>query len=187
VWAAIPSVHRLPEDVWKKEWRLALDVHTGLVARELGSGLNALVLSMSGNPLVDGVEVFQGGRYPTVPSSAEAILRAAPTKLGPGNWILNLHVPAESEELDKLAPKIYGGDKRALIPTLPEQSEPLSPLMLWWVLLFGLSIFARYYPALWLSALDVQHSKEAVPLESILERALELLPALVYEAIFMID
>jgi hypothetical protein len=87
--------------------------------------------------------------------------------------------------LDVVAPKIYGGHERALIPALPGQPQTLSPLMLWWLLLFGLSIVARYHPAPWAAALDVARSKEAVPLEHVLVQAGDRLPSLVYEALFM--
>jgi len=61
----------------------------------------------------------------------------------------------------------------------------MTPLALWWLLFFGISISARCHRAPWLQALDVQGSKEAVPLEGILDKARVLLPAMVYEAIFM--
>ena len=56
--------------------------------------------------------------------------------------------------------------------------------MLWWLLLFGLSIFARYHPALWAASLDVQRATEAVPLKALLERGADVLPALIHEAVF---
>jgi len=55
--------------------------------------------------------------------------------------------------------------------------------MTWWVLLFGLSIFARYHPQLWARALDVDGSQHAVPLEGLLDNALLAVPALVYDAL----
>jgi hypothetical protein len=72
-----------------------------------------------------------------------------------------------------------------LIPTLPGQAEALTPLALWWLLLYGLSIFARYHPGLWARALDVQRSKDAVALEGLMDQAVDLLPAVIYQALFM--
>jgi hypothetical protein len=92
----------------------------------------------------------------------------------------------EDQALDLIAPKLYGGEHRALIPKLPGEAELLSPLMLWWILLFGLSITARYDPAGWAAALDVQTATGAVPLETLLEQAIEKLPSLVYNAVFQI-
>jgi hypothetical protein len=59
----------------------------------------------------------------------------------------------------------------------------LSPLMLWWVLLFGLSSVARYDPELWVAALDVNRSKQAVPIEAALAEALIALPELILAAL----
>jgi hypothetical protein len=84
-----------------------------------------------------------------------------------------------------MAPKIYDSNERALVPCLPDEDEALSPLMLWWTLLFAFSIFARYHPAIWTKALSVEQSTQAVPLEAILEKAVELVPILVFEAIFL--
>jgi hypothetical protein len=61
------------------------------------------------------------------------------------------------------------------------QSDYLSPLVLWWSTLFGLSTFARYESELWLSALDVDKSELAVPLEELLDVAMSSVPALVLE------
>jgi hypothetical protein len=74
-----------------------------------------------------------------------------------------------------------------LIPTLPEQADLLSPLMLWWLLLFGLSIIARYHPGPWAAALSVDQSRHAVPLEALLDKAFDVLPALVYEAVLVAE
>jgi hypothetical protein len=49
--------------------------------------------------------------------------------------------------------------------------------------LFGLSLLARYKPALWVQALAVDRSDRAVPLEVVLDQAVEALPALVYSAL----
>lgn len=57
--------------------------------------------------------------------------------------------------LDEVTP-LYRG-RRLLIPRL-EDRDFLSPLMLWWLLLFGLSSVARYDPELWVAALDVNSS-----------------------------
>jgi hypothetical protein len=70
------------------------------------------------------------------------------------------------------------------MPALGNSEAPLSQLMVWWALLFGLSIVARYDPALWTRALNPDSSPLAVPLESLLEEALEVVPALVLEPMF---
>lgn len=52
-----------------------------------------------------------------------------------------------------------------------------SPLMLWWALLLGLSSLARYHPAAWTRAVDVDSSVLAVPLQQVLDMAAERVPA----------
>ena len=50
------------------------------------------------------------------------------------------------------------------------------PLMLWWALLYGLSSLARYEPATWTAALDLDRSEIAVGLERVLDLAEEHVP-----------
>jgi hypothetical protein len=83
--------------------------------------------------------------------------------------------PDEREQkLEQIAPH-WSGDDRVLVPRLAGK-DLLSPLMLWWLLLFGLSIVARYEPELWIRELDVNTSRLAVPMEAALDVALEVLP-----------
>jgi hypothetical protein len=84
--------------------------------------------------------------------------------------------------LDRVAPEYRGTGIRFLMPTLPT-GDLLTPLMLWWVLLLGLSSVARYDPELWIYALDVNTSKQAVPIEAALDVALVALPELILEAL----
>lgn len=59
------------------------------------------------------------------------------------------------------------------------QQKPLHPLLAWWAVLFGLSMLARYEPARWTEDLDVDKSALAVPLETVLDAALEACPELI--------
>jgi hypothetical protein len=70
-----------------------------------------------------------------------------------------------------------------LIPAVGDGQDELAPLLLWWALIFGLSILARYEPVAWRAALDPDRSVLAVPLERLLDEALEVAPALLCEAI----
>jgi hypothetical protein len=69
-----------------------------------------------------------------------------------------------------------------LIPPVGEASDQLSPLLLWWVLLFGLSLLTRYEPAAWRAALDFDHSLLADPLAELLDQALDVVPDLLFLA-----
>lgn len=55
--------------------------------------------------------------------------------------------------------------------------------MTWWALLYALSMVARYEPDVWVGLLDVDESQLAVPLEGVLEDALEVVPHLVLDAL----
>jgi YaaC-like Protein len=69
-----------------------------------------------------------------------------------------------------------------LIPSIRGRDE-LSPLLLWWSFIFGLSLLVRYEPTAWRAALDPDHSQLAVLLEQVLDVALEVTPDLLYEAV----
>jgi hypothetical protein len=84
--------------------------------------------------------------------------------------------------LDIRAPEYRFHNQRWLIPALSE-GQVLSPLMLWWALLFGLSTLARYHPNAWVTALEVNRSDLAVPLEDALDMAQSAVPHLVLEAL----
>ena len=58
----------------------------------------------------------------------------------------------------------------------------MPPVLLWWVLLHGLSLLARYEPAAWRLALDLDISPIADPLIGLLDKALQIVPDLLYEA-----
>jgi hypothetical protein len=55
--------------------------------------------------------------------------------------------------------------------------------MTWWAVLYALSMVARYEPDSWVGLLDVDKSQFAVPLEGLLEDALEVAPHLVLDAL----
>jgi hypothetical protein len=59
----------------------------------------------------------------------------------------------------------------------------LHPLLVWWVVLYGLSMLARYEPAGWAAMIDIDSSDEAAAIENILDQAMDAIPALVLEAI----
>ena len=71
---------------------------------------------------------------------------------------------------------------RPSVVSIPGEHPP-TPLMTWWMILFGLSMFARYYPREWVKALDPDRSPEAVVLDRCMTSALERVPALVLHAV----
>jgi hypothetical protein len=69
-----------------------------------------------------------------------------------------------------------------LLPEVGNGRDRLPPVLLWWVLLHGLSLLARYEPAAWRLALDLDRSTIADPLIDLLDSALQIVPDLLYEA-----
>jgi hypothetical protein len=67
-----------------------------------------------------------------------------------------------------------------LLPTVGGCEDELQPILLWWVLLFGFSLLARYEPVSWQAALDPDRSSIAFPLERLLDEALDVMPELLY-------
>ncbi|MFD0758322.1 YaaC family protein [Arthrobacter ulcerisalmonis] len=68
----------------------------------------------------------------------------------------------------------------ALMPATRGSLQSLDPLLTWWTLLYALSMITRYKPVLWTEVIDVNRSPLAVPLETLLSKALEAVPAQVY-------
>ena len=67
-------------------------------------------------------------------------------------------------------------------PSIGGGSAP-SPLMLWWALLLALSSLARYHPAAWVEAIDLDQSVLAAPLREVLDVAEDRVPARVLDAL----
>ena len=95
--------------------------------------------------------------------------------------------PAPKEYLDSQVhvrvPQYRHQREHWLIPSVGVGDDELPALLLWWVLLFALSLLARYEPAAWRAALDPDSSDLAVPLEELLDEALGVTPALLFEAL----
>ena len=78
-------------------------------------------------------------------------------------------------------PGYRSGEERWLIPVVGD-GRTGCPVLLWWVLLFGLSLLARYDPAVWRAALDLEQSPVAGPVMGLIDDALVILPDLLFEA-----
>jgi hypothetical protein len=70
-----------------------------------------------------------------------------------------------------------------LIPRLGDSGARPSRLLIWWALLYGLSSLARYQPAEWVGALNIDQSPFAVDLEEGLRIAEEAVPPLIADAL----
>ena len=76
----------------------------------------------------------------------------------------------------------YGGS-RYFFPELGATDQSLHPLMAWWAVLYVLSMLARYQPAEWAAHIDVDRSRHAVMLESLLACSIDIVPSLIAETI----
>jgi len=82
-------------------------------------------------------------------------------------------------QLHTLLPRYGSQREHWLIPAVGEGKDLLPPFLLWWILLFDLSLLARYQPAEWVAAVDPDDSELGVPLEELLSEALRTLPGLI--------
>jgi hypothetical protein len=91
---------------------------------------------------------------------------------------------ATASGLDITHQDLEATNERWLFPAPENSSAPFTPLTAWWVLLFGLSIVARYDPGTWSRALNLDDSSGyAVPLRLVLDEALARLPWIILTAL----
>src|SRR6266545_1277041 len=90
---------------------------------------------------------------------------------------------ADAREWDKLTQPYLGDDDRWVFPAIGGAAQPIRPVLTWWAVLYALSMLARYEPASWTDHLDVDQSRNAVPLETALGLALDTCPQLILHAI----
>ena len=86
-----------------------------------------------------------------------------------------------SSYLAKRFPRYSRTEAFWLVPEVGDGRDGLAPVLLWWALLHGLSLLARYEPAAWRLALDLDTSLIADPLIDLLDSALQIVPDLLYD------
>jgi hypothetical protein len=192
VWAAIADLmDPLPQPVLEDSaWRRPLRVWRRYWTRPdpFSDPRSRVELLVDGLPATEEANVLLAAlaEYPTASAGEPSTTTA---EWAPNNKLLPTFVwythgdPAwnHDQKLEEIAP-YWSGNDRVLIPRLGGR-DFLSPLMLWWLLLFGLSIVARYEPELWIRELDVNRSRLAVPIEAALDVALEVLPERILAAL----
>nr|WP_234314451.1 MULTISPECIES: hypothetical protein [unclassified Streptomyces] len=82
-----------------------------------------------------------------------------------------------------LATSYRGPTDRFVFPSLGSMASPVHPLLVWWAVLFGLSILARYEPEHWATIIDIDKSLEASAVEHVLDYAVGVVPHLALLAI----
>jgi hypothetical protein len=211
VWAAIPNLLCPPPDHHDTGWKPPLRVRGVEVRRTPGAErMTGFVASLPEwfthrHLSTADVEDFFGS-YPTLGRSEICPEEWMP--LSSGRWPIPpsavLRMPAEELEMarawpvsdaplsddllgphfawERTEPYLTQVDRWAY-PTLGGADRQIQPFLAWWAALFALSMLARYEPASWARHLDVDASPDAVPLETMLDRALEACPLLVLNAI----
>ncbi|MEW1724726.1 YaaC family protein [Streptomyces sp. NPDC093109] len=100
------------------------------------------------------------------------------------NWLMPQKSATSAQRLEYLRAMTRGYSRRRyFLPVLLPMKRELHPLMAWWAVLYALSMLARYEPAVWGTLISVDNSQHAVPIERLLERAINHLPALIADTI----
>lgn len=126
-------------------------------------------------PSAAGVEVT---RAPFVPGVATVL-----TSHGYGiqvSWPSSKNLMNHIEALDRVAPGT-ALSARWMRPGVA--GTELTPLMTWWMLLYGVSMLARYQPDGWVGALQYDQSEAAAGLAQLLDAACDSLPQVVLDGL----
>ncbi|MFE4951058.1 YaaC family protein [Leifsonia sp. NPDC056665] len=73
-----------------------------------------------------------------------------------------------------------------LLPEIGEVQREVRPLASWWIVLFALSMLARYAPHHWTRAMSISESRIASRVEFILDTALHAVPELIWSELALI-
>lgn len=168
---------------WGDRWRPALRAFNDAPGDPPQHVMNLRINASAPQPHDD----LPAGSYPSLPAGftfepaahPELPMDDSALRLGTVRW----GPPDSTPSVFDLTYSPSGTFDRWLLPAAPGSDEPFVPLTAWWVLLFGLSIFARYDPGLWSSSLNLDSSERAVPLGLLLDEALEAVPELIAEAL----
>ena len=185
-WAALPEQNVfLP--AWKPRWRPALRAFNDGVGYDAGRDRKMKLHVSTAAPR----RVFDQRLYPAIPPGAtfertpaaqREIVVFPELRVGTVSW---------PQATSRKAPFdiTYSPSRttdRWLLSAAPGSAEPFTPLTAWWVLLFGLSIFARYNPGLWMTTLNLDRAAGlALPLQLLLDQALEVVPQVIADALIM--
>ncbi len=187
IWTSTPGASDLLDHDLDSSWCPPLLACLGVHDKRVGMSLYSTARRPRRS--VDPKEI-SGSRYPRVPDAA-----SIDDSWGFGHFENVKHVataswdPAGNQVEDELRGRLSRTrgdlyDDALLLSSVNEDSDAMHPLMSWWALLFALSIFARYHPTLWVSSLDPDRSRLAVPIQALLDVAPDAVAALVWEAVF---
>ena len=131
-------------------------------------------------------------RYPAVHGSVMGWISPTPPGGLPAYWMESGEFMLEWQEpRDQRAQPAHVLDGRLtryrgeslVLPTIAGADQVLHPLMVWWQVLYALSMLTRYEPARWTKMIDIDSCAQAVAIEYILDTALAAVPDLLDEAL----
>jgi len=100
-------------------------------------------------------------------------------------------VPMEDLDLDGQHAKLRGRQtyrgQDVAVRALGTSPNVVHPLMVWWLVLYPLSMLARYEPRKWQQVLDLRGSTNWSQIEFICDRALDAVPQLLAEALIRLN
>jgi YaaC-like Protein len=99
----------------------------------------------------------------------------------PPTLSIEVRVPIEPSDPGPLGIDYRGAS--VILPAVTGGSGAMHPLMIWWSILYALSMLARYQPRAWVELIDVSRSQHAVAIEYLLDVAQDSVPDLVARAI----
>ena len=192
LWSSLPDLADTP--LPDPEWPLALYFwpHELMAARQAlipraGPIKAAVPLGWAGeDAFIEVLSAYPTAADVTLDSAAGKLPITIATPRGDGllrSWQGFDEHGQPIREMDDIAPVYRFQNERWLRPSIGSPSTILSPLLTWWALLYAFSIFARYEPAAWVAALDLDQSPIAVHLADALEEAMSAVPHLVLDAL----
>ncbi len=188
LWAALPEAFELlPESRWRQPLRVVPDEVTTSKLMSWDRVAATVVGLDQEDPdaVLEELKHYPGAAGLALERPQGLPMVTAHTSFGTGVRLYwpnkTPNVAGRAQLLDRVAPVNGDWDERWLRPAVA--GAALTSLMTWWGLLFALSMLARYEPAGWAGALDLDSSRWAAPLIELLDVALQRLPELVLEAL----
>jgi hypothetical protein len=195
VWASLAyDLPRVWVDKWPPPLKLDLRVERLLPGSPPWNEAPAYVMGFTSRQVRAIREALE--QYPTaqgwyVPGGGPPVVEGpVPGYLGYDDSRVDLAWTADGRSVEdkraklaEVAPAYRRRGQHLLRPAVGSQRDYLKPLAAWWILLYGLSMVARYEPAPWADVLAVNRSDLAAPLESLLDNAMLDIPQLVLEAL----
>ncbi|MGV9855548.1 YaaC family protein [Streptomyces sp. NPDC003442] len=139
---------------------------------------------LSSYPALDGYSFLRAGAIPD--SGPESWDERQGTIGCRVTWRVEDRDAAAGEKFEQIAPwkgRSLTGDNRILHARWGGDDRQLHPLLVWWAVLYALSMLARYQPGQWTAQIDVNRSGDAVAIEYLLDSALAAVPELILAAV----